>query len=71
MAAARPKDLGLKFTTWSLPKLQEYLGRQSGLGTIARSTIRRRLRQEGFRFRDGQTWCESQDPDFEVKKTKS
>jgi hypothetical protein len=24
-AAARPKDLGLPFTTWSLPKLQEYL----------------------------------------------
>ncbi len=24
-AAARPKDLGLKFTTWSLPKVQEYL----------------------------------------------
>jgi transposase len=70
-AAARPKDLGLKFTTWSLPKLQEYLCRQPGLGSITRSTIRRRLRQEGFRFRDGQTWCESQDPDFEVKKTKS
>jgi transposase len=71
VAAARPKDLGLKFTTWSLPKLQEYLRRQRGLGGITRSTIRRRLRQEGFRFRDGQTWCESHDPDFEVKKTKS
>ena len=71
VAAARPKDLGLKFTTWSLPKLQEYLRRQPGLESITRSTIRRRLRQEGFGFRDGQTWCESQDPDFEVKKTKS
>jgi transposase len=71
VAAARPKDLGLKFTTWSLPKLQEYLRRQSDLGTVTRSTIRRRLRQEGFRFRDGHTWCESQDPDFEVKKTRS
>jgi transposase len=70
VAAARPKDLGLKFTTWSLPKLQEYLRQQPGVGAITRSTIRRRLRQEGFHFRDGQTWCESHDPDFEVKKTK-
>jgi transposase len=66
-AAARPKDLGLPFTTWSLPKLQEYLSQQSGLGGITRSTIRRRLHQEGFHFYEGQTWCESHDPEFEAK----
>jgi transposase len=70
-AAARPKDLGLPFTTWSLPKLQEYLRRRPGLESITRSTIRRRLREEGFRFYEGQTWGESRDPEFEVKKTKS
>jgi transposase len=70
-AAARPKDLGLQFTTWSLPKLQEYLRARPGLEGITRSTIRRRLREEGFRFYEGQTWCESRDPEFEVKKTKS
>lgn len=70
-AAARPKDLGLVFTTWSLPKLEEYLKEQPGLAGITRSTIRRRLHQEGFHFYEGQTWCESQDPDFESKKTKS
>jgi transposase len=67
-AAARPKNLGLKFTTWSLPKLREYLRRHPGLESITRSTIRRRLRQEGFGFRDGQPCCGSQDPDCEVKK---
>ena len=70
-AAARPKDLGLQFTTWSLPKLQEYLSQQPGLEGITRSTIRRRLHQEGFHFYEGQTSCESLDPDFESKKTKS
>ena len=70
-ATARPKDLGLKFTTWSLPKLQAHLQQRPGLGGLKLSTIRRRLRAEGFRFRDGQTWCESRDPDFELKKTKS
>jgi transposase len=69
-AAARPKDLGLAFTTWSLPKLKEYLSQQPGLKGITRSTIRRRLHQEGFHFYEGQTWCESNDPDFESKKTK-
>ena len=68
VAAARPKDLGLKFTTWSLPKLEQYLRQQPGLEDITRSTIRRRLIQEGFRCREGQTWCESHDPEFEVKK---
>ena len=70
-AAARPKDLGLPFTTWSLPKLQEYLSKQPGMKGITRSTIRRRLHQEGFHFWEGQTWCESHDPEFESKKTKS
>src|ERR1051326_131318 len=70
-AAARPKDLGLPFTTWSLPKLQEYLSGQTGLQGITRSTIRRRLHQEGFHFYEGQTWCESHDPELELKKTKS
>jgi transposase len=70
-AAARPKDLGLPFTTWSLPKLQEYLSQRPGMEKMTRSTIRRRLHQEGFHFYEGQTWCESHDPDFESKKTKS
>src|SRR5262249_32755353 len=52
-AAAQPKDLGLPFTTWSLPKLQEYLSKQAGLEGITRSTIRRRLHQEGFHFFEG------------------
>lgn len=70
VATARPKELGLNFTTWSLPKLEEYLRERVGLEQVTRSTIRRRLREGGLRFQTGQTWCESNDPDFEVKKTK-
>jgi len=36
VAAAPPKDLGLPFTTWSLPKLQEYLDHQPGLEGVTR-----------------------------------
>src|SRR5439155_12173895 len=70
VATAHPEDLGLGFTTWSLPKLEEYLRQQPGLKHLARSTIRRRLHHAGLRYRAGQTWCLSTDPDFEVKKTK-
>ena len=71
VATAHPRNLGLGFTTWSLPKLEEYLRRRPNLKHLARSTIRRRLRAAGLRYRAGQTWCLSADPDFEVKKTKS
>lgn len=71
VATAHPQDLGLGFTTWSLPKLEEYLRQRSGSKHWARSTIRRRLRAAGLRYRAGQTWCQSTDPNFEVKKTKS
>jgi len=71
VATAHPRDRGLDFTTWSLPKLEEYLRQRPGLKHLARSTIRRRLRAAGLRYRAGQTWCQSTDPDFEVKKTKS
>ena len=68
VAAARPADLGLGFTTWSLPKLEQYLRRRPATKHLSRSTIRRRLREAGLRFRAGRTWCESDDPEFEVKK---
>lgn len=71
VALARPEDLGLDFTTWSLPKLEEYLQKRKGLKNLSRETIRRRLLEAGLRFRAGQTWCESDDPQFEQKKTKS
>ncbi len=71
VATGHPGDLGLRFTTWSLPKLEEYLRQRPNLKHLARSTIRRRLRAAGLRYRAGQTWCHSTDPDFEVKKTKS
>jgi len=71
VATAQPRDLGLRFTTWSLPKLEESLRQRPALKHLARATIRRRLRAAGLRYRAGQTWCQSADPNFEVKKNKS
>lgn len=71
VATSRPQDLGLGFTTWSLAKLEHHLRRTRRMKNLSRETIRRILARHGLRFLTGQTWCESNDPDFEVKKTPS
>jgi transposase len=71
IATSRPQDLGLGFTTWSLAKLETFLRARRGLESISRETVRRILIRHGLRFLTGQTWCQSKDPDFEVKKTPS
>ncbi|MHA1371397.1 MAG: helix-turn-helix domain-containing protein [Promethearchaeota archaeon] len=68
-ATSRPPDLGLGFTTWSLVKLEKHLGQYHAIAPISRETIRRILACHGLRFLTGQTWCQSTDPEFEVKKT--
>lgn len=69
-ATSQPQALGLDFTTWSLPKLESYLRGFQETRTIGYETIRRILGRHGLRFLTGQTWCESNDPEFEVKKTR-
>lgn len=71
VATSKPSDLGLPFQTWSLTKLEDYLRGETGLSHLSRETIRRIMLSHGLRFRVGKTWSESNDPDFEVKKTPS
>jgi transposase len=68
-ATSQPQALNLGFTTWSLPKLERYLRGFPETCSIGQETIRRILARHGLRFLTGQTWCESHDPKFEVKKT--
>lgn len=71
VATSRPSDLGLPFQTWSLTKLEDYLRHETGFSHLSRETIRRIMLSHGLRFRVGKTWSESNDPDYEVKKTPS
>jgi len=71
VATSRPGDLGLPFNSWSLTRLEDYLRETTGLLHLSRETIRRVMVSHGLRFRFGKTWCDSNDPDFEVKKTLS
>ena len=68
LATSRPKDLGLEFTTWSLPKLTKHLRGHEGLPGISHETVRGILRRRKLRVLAGRTWCESEDPDYEAKR---
>jgi len=70
-AVARPTDLGLPFTQWSVAKLKAYCLRQRILPEFSDEWVRRLLHREGISFQRTKTWKESPDPDFESKKTVS
>jgi len=70
-ALARPTDLGLPFTHWSVAKLQEYCRTKKFLPAFSDEWVRRLLRREGITLQHTKTWKESPDPDFESKKTVS
>ncbi len=70
IALTKPKELGLPFTEWSLPKLKEYVIGNTDIDYISHETIRRILMERGIKYRRTKTWKESSDPDFESKKTK-
>jgi len=70
-ALARPADLGLPFTQWSVAKLKEYCLRKNILPDFSDEWVRRLLHREGITFQRTKTWKESPDPQFESKKTVS
>lgn len=71
VALARPEDLGLPFTTWSVKKLNSYCRKEEILPEVTDEWVRRLLRREGITHQRTGTWKQSPDPDFEVKKTAS
>jgi transposase len=70
VALSKPKDLGLPFTEWSLPKLKDYIIGNTDIDYVSHETIRRILQERGIKYRRTKTWKVSNDPDFELKKTK-
>lgn len=71
VALSKPKDLGLPFTQWSLNKLKDYLVASGDIDTVSIETIRKILKANGIKYRRTKTWKESNDPQFESKKTLS
>jgi transposase len=69
-ALTKPSDLGLPFTCWSLSKLRAYIVNQESIESISIETIRQILKENGIKYRHTKTWKDSNDPEFESKKTK-
>ena len=69
IATSKPSGLGLPYNTWSLEKLQSYLVEKRIVRRICNETIRRILRKNGIEYRKAKKWLESNDPNYEIKKT--
>ncbi len=70
LALARPTDHGLPFSTWSLPKLADFLVAEGVVDDISHEGLRLLLREEGVSFQAVKTWKTSTDPDYETKKNR-
>ncbi len=70
IALGRPTDHGLPFSTWSLPKLVDYLVAEGVVDDISHEGLRLLLREEGVSFQAVKTWKTSTDPDYEAKKNR-
>lgn len=71
IAISRPSDVGQPFTRWSLPKLTRYLIEKGVVPSISVEEVRQILREHNVSFQRTRTWKESNDPEFEFKKSVS
>jgi transposase len=69
LAQIPPKALGLPFTQWSLSKLKETAEQKGIVKSISIETIRVILDEADITYQHTKTWKESNDPEFEAKKT--
>ncbi len=69
IALARPGDLGLPYTQWSVSKLRTYLLKKGLFPDVSNEWMRRLLKREGISLQHTKTWKESPDEHFEEKKT--
>lgn len=70
IALSRPMDHDLPFSTWSLPKLADFLVAEGVVDDISHEGLRSLLREEGVSFQALKTFKQSNDPDFEAKKNR-
>jgi transposase len=70
VALSRPQDHELPFSTWSLPKLADFLVAEGVVDDISHERLRVLLREEGVSFQAVKTWKTSTDPDYEAKKNR-
>lgn len=71
IASANPRELGLKFSTWSLRVLAGYVMEKKIVGSISHVEIRNVLVKHGIEWRHSKIVLgssRSKDPDYDLKK---
>jgi hypothetical protein len=71
IASTNPRDLGLKFSTWSLRSLAGYLTRDNKIVKqgISHTRIKEILNESKIEWRNSKTVLgKSRDPEYELKK---
>ncbi len=62
-----PKDFGLHFTSWSLPRFRQHLMDYKVVDSISIETVRQILDEAGARLKKSKRWQYSPDKDFDKK----
>ena len=71
IASANPRELGLKFSTWSLRVLAGYVMEKKIVGSISHAEIRNVLLKHGIEWRNSKIVLgssKSKGPDYDLKK---
>lgn len=63
----QPKDFGLHFTTWTLPRFQQHLIEYKVVDSISIEKVRQILDGVGARLKKSKRWQYSPDKDFDKK----
>ena len=71
VALSSPRERGLPFTVWSVPKLAAYCREHDLIPPFCDEWVRRLLRGAGMRAQRIRTWKTSHDPAFDRKKKPS
>jgi transposase len=71
LAMTPPRLTGLPFTHWSLEKLRQAAIARRLIPQLSLETVRQILRAHHLSLQRTKTWKQSDDPQFEVKKTPS
>ena len=70
IARTEPRELGMKFSNWSLRKLVWYVTKKAMIvDEISHEKIRQILVESGIRWRNTRKILKSSDPEYDLKKT--
>jgi transposase len=72
VATTEPRELGMKFSNWSLRRLVWYVETRAKIvEKISHERIRQILAESGIKWRNTRTTMSSRDPEYDLKKTSS